>query len=205
MLYHLIHQGSPCACIVKSIFERFFSFVCFLQLTLNLSLSSRCVNLKLIKMFQRFYNYFLYTLITFSVIWCLKLSALTYHWIIPFYWAFRYKNIFLYQYYLHFYTLYLINSIKHYNASFVSIYFYLLQVFFLLIFFLLDILFTSLQIMSAFLYSKLVAPVIVFVTYYPYSALYVYASRSVVSNPLWTYGLNFFHVSTQHITSCKGL
>ena len=147
-------------------------------------------------------------MIAFSVIWyCLKLSALTYHWIIPSYCAFRYKNIFLYQYYLHFYTLYLIfiNSIKHYNASFVSIYFYLLQVLLLLIFFLLDISFTSLQIMSAFLYTKLVSLVIVFVTYYPYSALYVCASRSVVSNTLRTYGVHFFHVSIQHITSCKGL
>ena len=118
------------------------------------------INLKFIKILQRFYNHFLYTVITFSVIWyCLKLSALTYHWIIPFYCAFRYKNIFLYQYCLYFYILYLIffNSIRHYNASFVSIYFYLLQVFFLLIFLLLDISFTSLQIISAFLYRKFVA------------------------------------------------
>jgi len=41
ILYHLIHQGSPCACIVKVFLKDFFSFVCFQQLTLNLSLSSR--------------------------------------------------------------------------------------------------------------------------------------------------------------------
>ena len=41
ILYHLIHQRSPCACIVKVFLKYFFSFVCFQQLTLNLSLSSR--------------------------------------------------------------------------------------------------------------------------------------------------------------------
>ena len=89
--------GKPLCLHSKKYFWKIFQF-CLLPATdfESLAFKQISVNLKLIKMFQRFYNYFLYTLITFSVIWCLKLSALTYHWIIPFYWAFRYKKIFLY-------------------------------------------------------------------------------------------------------------